>query len=123
MSGFSVDREGNILFTIPPFFKAYILSHDRKLRVFGKPGGAPGKFNIVSGIISDSKGNIIVVDKLKCAIMVYDKNFSFISQFGFRGHRPGNLIAPDDIAVDENDRIYVTQGARKGVSVFKLTYN
>ena len=121
--GFSVDPSGNILFTIPVLFKAFVLSNDGKISWFGKPGGAPGKFNIVSGIVRDSKGNFLVVDRLKCAVMVFDKGFNFVIQFGSRGLRPGDLIVPDDIAIDSNNRIYVTQGRRRGVSVFKLTYN
>jgi hypothetical protein len=121
--GFSVDREGNILFTIPVLFRAYILSPDGKLTYFGRPGSVPGRFNIVAGIARDSKGNYLVVDKLKCAVMVFDPNFRFVTQFGERGYKPGYLIAPDDIAIDNSDRIYVTQAAKKGVSVFRLTYN
>ena len=121
--GFSVDPSGNILFTVPVLFKAFILSNNGKISWFGKPGGAPGKFNIVSGIVRDGKGNFLVVDRLKCAVMIFDKSFNFVIQFGSRGLRPGDLIVPDDIAIDGNDRIYVTQGRRRGVSVFKLTYN
>jgi hypothetical protein len=123
MIGFSLDREGNILFTIPALFRACILSPDGKLTSFGRPGSAPGRFNIVAGIVRDSKGNYLVVDKLKCAVMVFDQNFKFITQFSERGYKPGYLIAPDDIAIDNGDRIYVTQAARKGVSVFRLVYN
>jgi DNA-binding beta-propeller fold protein YncE len=123
MIGFSVDREGNILFTVPVLFKACILSPDGKLTSFGRPGSASGRFNVIAGIARDSKGNYLVVDKLKCAVMVFDKSFKFITQFSERGYKPGYLIAPDDIAIDNGDRIYVTQTARRGVSVFKLTYN
>lgn len=123
MIGFSVDREGNILFTIPALFRACILSPDGKLTSFGRPGSSPGRFNIVAGIVRDSKGNYLVVDKLKCAVMVFDQNLKFISQFSERGYKPGYLIAPDDIAIDNGDRVYVTQAARKGVSVFRLVYN
>jgi hypothetical protein len=123
MWGFSVDREGNILFTVPALFRACILSPDGKLDWFGKPGSVSGRFNIIAGIVRDSKGNYLVVDKLKCAVMVFDKDFKFLSQFSERGYKPGYLIAPDDIAIDNGDRIYVTQAAKKGISVFKLTYN
>jgi hypothetical protein len=123
ISGFNVDRGGNILFTVPTLFKACILSPDGKLDWFGKPGSISGRFNIVAGIVRDSKGNYLVVDKLKCAVMVFDKDFKFLSQFSQRGYKPGYLIVPDDIAIDNGDRIYVTQGAGKGVSVFKLIYN
>jgi len=123
MEGFSMDGEGNFLFTIPPLFRAYKISPDRKVSYFGKAGSTPGRFNIVAGIASDSKGNILVVDKLKCAVMVYDKNFNFLTQFSSRGWKPGFLIAPEDVAVDNQDRVYVTQAGNKGISVFRITYN
>ena len=123
MESFSMDGEGNFLFTIPPLFRAYKISPDRKVSYFGKAGSTPGRFNIVAGIASDSKGNILVVDKLKCSVMVYDKNFNFLNQFSSRGWKPGFLIAPEDVAVDNQDRVYVTQAGNKGISVFKMTYN
>jgi hypothetical protein len=121
--GFSVGNDGSILFTVPSLFKAYVISPDRKLRSFGKPGAAPGKFNIVAGIVKDNKGNIVVVDKLKSAIMVFDKSYNFLTEFGYRGNKRGNLIAPDDIAIDNQNRIYVTQAGNRGVSVFSLGYD
>jgi hypothetical protein len=123
MDAFSIDKKGNFLFTIPPLFRAYKITPDRKVSYFGKPGSTPGKFNIVAGIASDNKGNILVVDKLKCAVMVYNKNFNFLNQFGSRGWKPGFLIAPQDVVVDNQDRVYVTQAGNKGISVFQLTYN
>ena len=52
--------------------------------------------------------------------MVFDKDFSFLTEFGNRGLRPENLIIPDDLAIDKRDRLYVTQARRRGVSVFAL---
>ena len=123
MVGFSVDKEGNMLFTIPVLFKAYRLSPDGKIADFGRPGGAPGKFGVVAGIISDNRGNYLVVDKLKCTVMVFDKNYNFLTQFGDRGLGPGNLIAPDDLTIDGSDRVYVTQSKKRGVNVYKITYD
>ena len=123
MDGFSIDKEGNFLFTIPPLFRAYKISPDRKVAYFGKSGSTPGRFNIVAGIASDTKGNILVVDKLKCAVMVYDKNFNFLNQFSSRGWKPGFLIGPEDVVIDSQSRVYVTQAGNKGISVFRVTYN
>jgi hypothetical protein len=122
LGGFSIDAEGNMLFTIPTLFKAYIVSPDRKVVSFGRPGGAPGRFAVVAGIISDDRGHYLVVDKLKCVISVYDKNFNFVEEFGFRGDKPGNLIAPDEIVMDSEHRIYVTQSRGRGVNVYRLEY-
>ncbi len=122
MQGFSIDKDGNFLFTIPPLFRAYKVTPDRKVSYFGKAGSTPGRFNIVAGIASDNKGNIFVVDKLKCSVMIYDKSFNFLNQFSSRGWKPGFLIAPEDIVIDSHDRAYVTQAGNKGISVFKITY-
>lgn len=121
ITGFSVDGGGNILFTTAVQFRAHILRPDGKLSSFGKPGGAPGNFNVIAGIAADSKGNVLVADKLKSAVLVFDSNFNFVTQFGYRGPKPGNLLVPDTIVVDGQDRIYVTQAGRRGVSVFRLT--
>ncbi len=123
ISGFSVDRDGNMLMTVPVLFRAYVLSPDGRMSYFGKPGGAPGRFNITAGITRDSKGNYLIVDKLKTAVLVFDKDFNFVTQFGSYGRKAGNFTVPDDIAIDTHDRVYVTQVGKRGVSVFQLTYN
>lgn len=121
ISGFSVDREGNMLFTIPVLFQAYKLSPDGNVKSFGERGSSPGKFNVIAGIASDDHGNYYVADILKCVIIVFDKDFKFLTQFGYRGSDPGNLIAPRDLAIHQ-DKLYVTQSRDRGVCVFKLSY-
>jgi len=122
MAGFSVDREGNILFTIPVLFKAFKLSIDQKITAFGKPGSAPGLFSVVSGIVADSRGNYLVADKIKSTVMVFDSEFNFLTEFGYRGAAPQNLIRPESLAIDGQDRVYVTQGAKRGVNVYRMIY-
>jgi predicted small secreted protein len=121
LTGFDVDEEGNILFTISVLFRAFKLSPYGSIKSFGQPGNIPGKFSIVAGITSDGKGNILVVDKLKCVVMVFDEEtFAFKREFGNRGLAPGELIAPSDLVVDDSGKVYVTQGRRRGVSVYRL---
>jgi len=122
IGGFSLDREGNMLFTVPVFFSAYTLSPEGKVRSFGIPGSAPGRFGIVGGIVADDRGNYYVADRLKCAVIIFDKNFKFQKEFGYRGSRPHNLIGPKDLALDNQGRLYVSQLRGRGVSVFKITY-
>ena len=123
ISGFSVDSGGNIVVTVPVLFRAFVVSPDGLATWFGKPGGGPGRFNIAAGVVRDSKGNYLVVDRLKGSVLVFNKNFEFLTQFGVRGYKPGELIFPDDIAIDNRDRIYVTQMGKRGVSVYALNYN
>ncbi len=123
LSGFFVDAGGNVVMTVPALFRAYVLSPDGAVTWFGKPGGAPGRFNIAAGIVRDSKGNYVVVDRLKGSVLIFNKNFEFVTQFGARGYRPADLIFPSDIAIDNRDRIYITQMGKRGVNVYALNYN
>lgn len=118
--GFNVDRQGNILFTVQPLFKAYVLSPEGELRAFGTRGSAPGKFNVVSGIARDDDGNYYVADILKSAVLVFDQEFRFLREFGYRGGSEWNLAAPEDLEIGAG-KLYVSQHARQGVSVFRIT--
>ncbi len=119
LRGFNVDREGNMLFTIQPLFKAYLMTLAGEIRAFGQKGSAPGKFNIVGGIARDDAGNLYVSDILKSAILVFDPDFVFRKEFGYRGGGPSNLAAPEDLAAAGN-KLFVSQRARRGVSVFQV---
>jgi len=121
ITGFSVDKNGNVYFTIAVFFSAYRLSPDGRVERFGQAGSGPGKFAVVSGIVSDSDGYIYVSDRLRSAVLAFDSDLKFVGEFGYRGDRPENLIVPDHLAVDGKDRLYVAQAANRGVSVFSIT--
>ena len=123
IGGFSVDPQGNMLFTIPVLFSAYKLTPDEKLAAFGTPGSAPGKFNLVGGIVADDRGYFYVADKLKSAVLIFDPNFRFQRQFGYRGRAPQNLITPNNLVLDAQNRLYVSQMGKRGVSVFKITHS
>lgn len=119
IAGFNVDRDGNLLFTIPTVFTAFVISPDRKVRSFGVRGSTPGKFNVASGIAADDRGYIYVMDALRCVVMVFDRDFAFKTEFGYRGFEPGNLIAPYAVEAN-NDRVYVSQGRARGVNVYRV---
>jgi hypothetical protein len=120
--GFTLDSEGNMLFTVPVLFKAYVVSPNGKVAgAFGKSGSAPGLFGIVSGIAKDDKGNFYVVERLRSVVMVFDKEFRFLKEFGYRGDKPGNLIRPNELAMGNSGKLYVTQVRSRGVSVFQVT--
>jgi DNA-binding beta-propeller fold protein YncE len=124
LTGFSIDNKGNIYFTIAPLFTAFRSTPEGKLEEFGTPGGAPGKFGVIASISADSAGNIFVSDRLRCVVLMFDSSFNFLTEFGYRGERPDNLVVPDDIAIDEgNNRIYIAQAANLGISVFSINNN
>lgn len=119
LRGFNVDKDGNILFTIQPMFQAYVLTLAGKLSAFGVKGGAPGKFNVVAGIARDDAGYIYVSDILKSAVLVFDPNFVWLKEFGYRTRAASGLSAPDDM-VAGGGLLFVVNHARRGVSVFRV---
>lgn len=119
IASFAVDRDGNMLFTIPTLFKAYRLSRNHGLESFGGAGNTPGMFNIVGTIASDDKGFIYVADILKSVVMIFDKDLTFQMQFGYRGEERDNLVVPMHIAVIR-DKLFVNQARNRGVSVFRI---
>jgi hypothetical protein len=62
-----------------------------------------------------------VVERLRSVVMVYDREFRFLQEFGYRGSKPGNLIRPNEVAVGNSGKLYVTQVMNRGVSVFTVT--
>lgn len=122
VSGFAVGPDGSIYFTVPTLFSAFRLSPDSALESFGVSGSGPGKFGVVSGIVADSQGNIYVADRLRSVVMIFDPQFIFLGEFGYRGDRPEDMIVPDDLVLDQQEnRIFVSQAANKGVGVYKVS--
>jgi hypothetical protein len=55
--------------------------------------------------------------------MVFDKEYRFLYEFGYRGDKPENLIRPSGMAMGNAGKLYVTQLGRQGVSVFRISPN
>jgi len=121
MFGFHVDTEGNIFFTVPVLFAVFKLPVEGEITMFGIAGGARGKFGVIAGVITDRQGNIYVSDRLRSVVLIFDRSFNFLTEFGLRGFRRGSLVVPDDLAINnEEGVIYVAQAANRGVSVFRI---
>ena len=123
IEGFTVDNKGNMLFTISALGRAFRCAPDGTIIEFGKRGSGPGKFGVPSGIAADRAGNLLITDKLRGVVIIFDKDLKFVKEFGYRGLRPGNLIVPNEITVDTvTNRVYVSQMRRRGVNIYQLTY-
>lgn len=121
--GFSVDGQGNMLFTVPTLFQAFRVSPEGDVSSFGKGGSAPGLFGVVSGIVSDDQGNILVSDSQRNVVMVFDPKFQFVMEFGYYGSKPQNLVRPRDIAMGNDGKLYIVQLGQRGISVFSVAPN
>jgi len=122
MTGFSVDADGNILFASSVVARVYRVSRDGKMQAFGKRGSSPGKFGVPGDVVVDATGKYLLVsDILRCVILVFDRDFRFLSEFGIRGYRPHNIVGPLYMAVDAKNRVYVSQLRNRGVNVYQFS--
>lgn len=122
LGGFDVDREGNLLFTIPVHFSVYRLSPCGQRSTFGAPGTSRGRFAVVSGIAADDRCNHFVADKLKRSIIVLDRDLEFLTEFSYGGQCQENLSGPVELAIVK-DKLYITQSGQSGASVYDLSYD
>lgn len=121
IGGITLGRDGSFIFSIPAMAKLFVVAPDGTAKVFGKRGSATGRFGVITGVAEDRDGNILVVDKLRTVVMVFDRKFALLKEFGRRGLRPGEFIAPDDILVDPDNKVYISNLRKQGIVVFQLS--
>jgi DNA-binding beta-propeller fold protein YncE len=120
VGGFGVDRGGSLLFTIPTLFRAFVVSPEGGVRMFGRSGSSPGAFGIVAGIAADDAGNYLVADMNRGVVLVFGPDFEYRTEFGASPDARAALVRPTEIAVGESGKVYVTQARDRGVAVFRL---
>jgi hypothetical protein len=118
ISGFSIDRAGNMLFTIPVRFRAFVVTPDETVREFGSSGSAPGDFGVVAGIVVSDDGHYLIADKLRGVVMAFDSSFRLVAEFA--GGNGWALARPTALALGNGGRLYVTQSRSRGVAVLDL---
>ena len=118
--GFNVDREGNVLFTVSPEFKAYVLSPGGELRAFGRSGSSPGGSASSPGSPrtrrAASTSRTSSAAKSSCSTRTSSSSASSGDEAGTP--RASSVRIEVQVA---NGKAYVVQGARRGVSVFAVT--
>jgi hypothetical protein len=119
--GFTIDLRGNMSFTVPSLFRVFIVSPDGEVTVFGRTGSVPGSFGVVAGIAADDDGRLLVSDKQRGVVMLFDQNQQFVTEFGAGRTGRGSLVRPNGLAVGNDGKVYVTQLRDRGVAVFKLS--
>lgn len=90
----------------------------RFLRSFGSRGQQEGQFLCPFGIaLSSVNQEILITDKWKHCIHVFDKNGVFQRQIGMKGRSAGHFRSPESICVDKAGRIYVCDTCNHRIQV------
>ncbi len=90
---------------------------------FGTVGDEDGQFRLPLGIAVDTKGDVYVVDMMRCRVQKFSPDGKFLSGFGTLGDYAGAFVRPKHIAVDSDGVIYVVDAAFQNVQMFDREYH
>lgn len=124
--GLTFNREGNLLVADTHYFRMLVYKPDgtmvEELTIGGEAGSEPGKFSFVTDCVQDSDGNYYISEYGECdRIQKFTPEGEFILQWGEHGDEPGQFVQPRSLAVDDQDRIWVTDACNHRIQVFDAT--
>jgi DNA-binding beta-propeller fold protein YncE len=86
----------------------------------GRPGSKIGELNFPVSTQATGDGMILVLDEKRFAVLCYTGEGRYLGEFGGMGISPGWFYYPSWIAVDANDRVYVSQIFLNRVQVCRI---
>ncbi len=120
-TGISIDRDGRVLVADTHYYRVLIYSPDGALlrTIGGTKGEQPGQFGFVTDVAQDSHGDYYVSEYGEYdRVQKFTRDGQFILQWGGHGSEPGRFSRPQSLAVDEQDRIWVTDACNHRIQVF-----
>jgi sugar lactone lactonase YvrE len=120
-TGLSVTRDGRLLVADTHYYQVLVYWPDGELaqKIGGVPGERPGEFGLVTDAVEDSNGNLYVAEYGEYdRIQKFAPDGKFLLQWGGHGSEPGQFRRPQNMAVDEEDRIWVADACNHRIQVF-----
>jgi DNA-binding beta-propeller fold protein YncE len=122
-TGMSVDRDGNLMVADTHYYRVLFYAPDGRLledkTIGGRAGQGPGEFGLVTDVVQDSQGNYYVSEYGDFdRIQKFSPDGQFIKQWGGHGSAPGQFRRPQNLAVDEDDNIWVADACNHRIQVF-----
>lgn len=90
------------------------------LRSFGRPGAKRGELTFPVGIALAPEGRILVLDRMRHTVLLYDSDHKFLDEFLHVGYDPGDLYHPVAIEASPAGIVWVTQGLEGRIQIFRL---
>ncbi len=112
------DSEGNVYVTDVNNHRIQKFTSDGDfITKWGTEGTGDGEFGLPLGIGSDSKGNIFIVDQASSSISQFSNQGEFVNKIIF------NFDKLEDIEIDSNDDIYITDRNKNEILKFSKIGN
>ena len=80
-----------------------------------------GRFVLPVGVAFGPAGEVLVLDRLRAKILLFDPQHEFVTEFGSLGFGPGQFYHPVALAATADGKIYVAQGFQGRIQVFRLS--
>jgi DNA-binding beta-propeller fold protein YncE len=94
----------------------YVAERDRVLKfasggslitTWGSFGNAPGRFDLIADVDTDSDGYVYVSERSNHRVQKFAPDGSFVTAWGGLGHDPGEFYYAADLATDAAGNVYV----------------
>ncbi len=120
-SGLSIGIDGSLLVADTHYNQVLIYSPEGRLlgKIGGESGQEPGQFGLVTDAVQDSEGNYYVAEYGEYdRIQKFSADGQFILEWGGPGDELGHFSRPQNLAVDEDDQIWVADACNHRIQVF-----
>lgn len=125
-SGLSFNNAGDLLIADTHYNRMLVYTSDgRKLddqTIGGVEGHGPGEFGFVTDAVQDSQGNYYIGEYGQFdRIQKFTPDGKYLFEWGGHGSEPGQFVRPQNIAIDEQDHIWVADACNHRIQVFDAT--
>jgi DNA-binding beta-propeller fold protein YncE len=125
-TGLSIDRQGRVLVADTHYYQLLVYDPmsdepDGKLlqKIGGTMGSRPGEFGLVTDAVQDRHGYYYISEYGEYdRIQKFTPDGEFVLQWGGHGSAPGQFVRPQNMAIDDQDRIWVTDACNHRIQVF-----
>lgn len=120
-TGLGFDRRGNLLVPDTHYFRLLTYSPQGELleTLGGVFGHAPGEFGFVTDAVEDSQGNLYISEYGEYdRIQKFSPARKFLLEWGGHGSESGQFARPQSMAIDPEDRIWVSDACNHRIQVF-----
>ena len=122
-SGLTIDRRGRLLVADTHYYRMLVYEPGGMLvesaTIGGTRGHGSGEFGFVTDAVEDSAGNFYVGEYGDFdRIQKFSPQGEFLLQWGSHGAQPGQFRRPQNLAIDQHDRIWVADACNHRIQVF-----
>jgi len=89
------------------------------IKTWGKPGSAPGEFNVPHGLAFDSRGRLFVADRANNRLQIFNQDGTFIEEWPQFSRLSGIYIDKNDVlyGADSESNMKRHPGWKRGIRV------